>query len=623
MSNFVKTDGSSIPTQDNAFDIGSEESRFNDIYAQTFQGVAILAENLAITGNPGDVLVYNNTSLKWTTSGAYATKAFVSEQITNINNDVQVNLEGYVTELELETAIQDALQVYDPNIDLTPYALKTQLFSGSYNDLSDVPVLITSYNDLTDTPTIPVIPTNISEFSNDSGYLTEHQDLSAYALKTELFSADYNDLTNTPTIPSLTGYATETYVNQQITTAMTEGEVDLSDYYTKSQVDTEIANISLTPGPQGDVGPQGIQGIAGATGPAGPAGATGAQGLQGLKGDKGDTGDQGPQGIQGPQGLKGDKGDTGDVGPVGPMGPAGATGAVGAQGIQGPEGPEGPAGSGLTNIQDETYGVSVTGKMAISTIDIGSGINASPGATFDLQGTTINFGSATIMGGNAFKDTINNHIWAGSTEPTDGHVLSWNASLLSGAGDYEWIALSSGSGGSSYNDTDVATYLNGNLDTSIIPDTNAQYDLGNAEYKIRHLFLSDNSIYMGDAENTLRTSGNTLLFNGEPVQVGAGGEAYDQSLNTTDDVDFASVTTQALTVTGVGDTTITSGADVQLDSPNRVGVLNSPFRLAHMTNAERDAIIAQDGDMIYNVEDMNFQVYTQGSWFRLSLTPIV
>ena len=610
MSNFVKTDGSSIPTQDNAFDIGSEESRFNDIYAQTFQGVAILAENLAITGNPGDVLVYNNTSLKWTTSGAYATKSFVTEQITNINNDVQVNLEGYITELELENAIQDALQVYDPNIDLTPYALKTQLFSGSYNDLSDVPVLVVSYDDLTDKPSIPTVPTNVSAFVNDSGYLTEHQDLSDYALKTELFSGNYNDLTNLPQLEvDLSAYATQTYVNQQITTAMTEGEVDLSDYYTKSEVDTSIANIALTPGPQGEQGIQGIQGIAGPAGPAGPAGADGATGLQGAKGDTGDQGPQGIQGIQGPAGPKGDKGDTGDQGPQGPMGPAGATGAVGAQGIQGPEGPEGPegpAGPGLTNIQDETYGVSVTGKMAIGTIDIGSGINASPGATFDLQGTTIhfgsatiagldssdvnlanisdasygvlvqgkvaadgfdvgssinaspgatldfqgttiNFGSATIMGGNAFKDTIDNHIWAGGTAPTDGHVLSWNSSLLSGAGDYEWIAPSSGGGGT----------------------------------------------------------------------------AYDQSLNTTDDVDFASVTTQALTVTGVGDTTITSGADVQLDSPNRVGVLNSPFRLAHMTNAERDAIIAQDGDMIYNVEDMNFQVYTQGSWFRLSLTPIV
>ena len=32
----------------------------------------------------------------------------------------------------------------------------------------------------------------------------------------------------------------------------------------------------------------------------------------------------------------------------------------------------------------------------------------------------------------------------------------------------------------------------------IIPTTNAAYDLGNAEYKIRHLFLSDNSLWVGD-----------------------------------------------------------------------------------------------------------------------------
>ena len=32
----------------------------------------------------------------------------------------------------------------------------------------------------------------------------------------------------------------------------------------------------------------------------------------------------------------------------------------------------------------------------------------------------------------------------------------------------------------------------------IIPDSNAAYDIGSAEYKIRHLFLSDNSLYVGD-----------------------------------------------------------------------------------------------------------------------------
>ena len=40
--------------------------------------------------------------------------------------------------------------------------------------------------------------------------------------------------------------------------------------------------------------------------------------------------------------------------------------------------------------------------------------------------------------------------------------------------------------------------MGGTMTSHIIPDTNAAYDLGNAEYKIRHLFLSDNSMYIGD-----------------------------------------------------------------------------------------------------------------------------
>ena len=40
-----------------------------------------------------------------------------------------------------------------------------------------------SYNSLTDTPDIP---TKTSDLTNDSGFLTEHQDLSDYALKSEL-----------------------------------------------------------------------------------------------------------------------------------------------------------------------------------------------------------------------------------------------------------------------------------------------------------------------------------------------------------------------------------------------------------------------------------------------------
>lgn len=43
-----------------------------------------------------------------------------------------------------------------------------------------------SYNDLTDKPTIPVVPTNVSAFINDAGYLTQHQSLDGYAKKSDV-----------------------------------------------------------------------------------------------------------------------------------------------------------------------------------------------------------------------------------------------------------------------------------------------------------------------------------------------------------------------------------------------------------------------------------------------------
>lgn len=73
---------------------------------------------------------------------------------------------------------------------------------------------------LPDDTEIPVVPTNISAFDNDAGYLTQHQSLTDYPKKTELAnvatSGDYTDLINTPTIPSTEGLATETYVQNKI-----------------------------------------------------------------------------------------------------------------------------------------------------------------------------------------------------------------------------------------------------------------------------------------------------------------------------------------------------------------------------------------------------------------------
>ena len=143
-----------------------------------------------------------------------------------------VDLSDYVTKEELQAKL-DALDI---NIDLSSYATKEEL-NNAINSID-----LSAYAKKTD---LPIVPTKVSQLENDSnylssipeeyvtetelnakGYLTEHQDLSAYALKTE--------------IPSLDGYATTEYVDNAIANVPSGGNVDLSNYYTKAETDALI-----------------------------------------------------------------------------------------------------------------------------------------------------------------------------------------------------------------------------------------------------------------------------------------------------------------------------------------------------------------------------------------------
>jgi len=55
------------------------------------------------------------------------------------------------------------------------------------------------------------------------------------------------------------------------------------------------------------------------------------------------------------------------------------------------------------------------------------------------------------------------------------------------------------------------TSMGGTMTSHILPDTNAVYDLGSAEKKIRHLFLSDNSLWIGDTHK-VTISGGKMKF---------------------------------------------------------------------------------------------------------------
>ena len=142
-------------------------------------------------------------------------------------------------------------------------------------------------------------------------YLTSHQSLEDYALKSEI-PTPYNDLE----------------LKKRVERLENNPNVDTSNFATKD----ELRNISLTPGPKGDKGETGERGPQGDTGPRGADGLQGPQGLQGIQGERGQDGQPGPRGERGEQGP------TGLPGPVGPQGPIGLTGPIGPRGENGRDG---------------------------------------------------------------------------------------------------------------------------------------------------------------------------------------------------------------------------------------------------------------------------------------------
>ena len=96
--------------------------------------------------------------------GDYALSSDIPTALSQLDNDTSF--------IDTET---------DPVFSASASAGITSTDITNWNNKSD---FSGDYNDLTNKPTIPVIPTNISAFNNDVGYLTEHQDISGKYDKT-------------------------------------------------------------------------------------------------------------------------------------------------------------------------------------------------------------------------------------------------------------------------------------------------------------------------------------------------------------------------------------------------------------------------------------------------------
>ncbi len=127
----------------------------------TQPGLAGLAESgTVVTSSPATTTNLGGGGSTSSSSSASSASGAIT------NTQLQTTLSNYVTSTQLQTELAN----YQPSIDLTPYALQTQLFSGSYTDLTNKPNLFDgNYNSLTNLPTIP---TDLNQLTDNNNLLS-------------------------------------------------------------------------------------------------------------------------------------------------------------------------------------------------------------------------------------------------------------------------------------------------------------------------------------------------------------------------------------------------------------------------------------------------------------------
>ena len=181
-----------------------------------------------------------------------------------------------------------------------------------------------------------------------------------------------------------------------------------------------------------------------------------------------------------------------------------------------------------------------------------------------------------------------------------GQVLSTN-----GSGHLTWSNVVAGFTGD-YNDL---------INKPTIPTT--VFDLGITDGTANQVLKTDGAGHLSWTTITTNSLGHITVTN--------------STLNTTDAaitftplVNFSgnatvtgTVTASSFASTVAGTPTISSSTNITLEAAGTVIVSQSPFRLASFTTTERDALLAQNGDMIYNTTTNKFQGYENGAWVNL------
>ena len=203
--------------------------------------------------------------------------------------------------------------------------------------------------------------------------------------------------------------------------------------------------------------------------------------------------------------------------------------------------------SSLANLLTVGKGSSGNQLKTVNTdsVTFATGDQATPAVTLTATASTLNF-KGSALASISYVNSV-----AGSGVNVTGSTLQFEVS--DGNGDLTPIGLS-------------AT-VNGSTLTGLIPALNEQTDLGSATNKFKDLYLSGNSIYLGDA--TISSTASTLSLGGSAIAFAnqLNDYALSSSVTTLSQSVSTSLTSLASSITSIkGDITTLGGSITSLSS---------------------------------------------------------
>ncbi len=208
-------------------------------------------------GSPTGTIVYTETQTPTTNANG-----LVSIEIGGGTGFNTINWGTNTYFIETKTAVVPPLTTYTitgtSQLLSVPYALHSKTAETVISGITETDPIFTAwnkdYNDLTNTPTIPTVPSNVSAFSNDAGYLTSFTESQILTISNDTiyltggsfvklpagFNGQYSSLTGVPT-----EYTPATH--NQAWSTITATPTTIAGYGITDAFDGNYNNLTNTP----------------------------------------------------------------------------------------------------------------------------------------------------------------------------------------------------------------------------------------------------------------------------------------------------------------------------------------------------------------------------------------